>query len=186
VRRVGTRYAVDPAAVYVAGMSAGGAMAWVLATVYPELFCAAGLHSALPYASANDAGSAFDAMRNGASSASAMAHACPVPVIAFQGDADDLVHPENAQAIVRQRLAAHASSPLRPVIEQATPAGSRSYQVVRHRDAEGRTAAELWLVHGLGHAWSGGSAGGSHTDPHGPDASARMMAFFREQQGRKR
>ncbi len=186
VRKVMAVYQVDPDAVYVAGMSAGGAMAWVLAATYPELFRAAGLHSALPYACANDAGSALDAMQSGALLGSAATHPCPVPVIVFHGDADELVHPRNADAIVRQRLAAKAASPLRRSTEQSTAEGGRRAEIIRYHDAEGRTVAELWQVQGLGHAWSGGSARGSHTDPRGPDASAQMMAFFRARSADKR
>jgi poly(3-hydroxybutyrate) depolymerase len=59
--------------------------------------------------------------------------------------------------------------------------GGRRYRITRYSDARKRIAAELWLVHGAGHAWSGGSSRGSHTDPKGPDASRRMLEFFRAQ-----
>jgi poly(hydroxyalkanoate) depolymerase family esterase len=177
-RTIMRRYAVDPDAVYVAGMSAGGAMALVLANTYPDLFRAVGVHSALPYGSAHDTHSAFDAMKNGATLSRIGATACAVPVIAFHGDADEVVHPSNAEGIIGQWLAAHGRAALQRSTEQGMHEDGRRYRITRYSDASGRTAAEFWLVHGAGHAWSGGSKHGSHTDPRGPDASRRMFEFF--------
>jgi poly(3-hydroxybutyrate) depolymerase len=47
-----------------------------------------------------------------------------------------------------------------------------------YSDADGRNAAEYWQLHGAGHAWSGGDAQGSYTNPMGVDASAEMLRFF--------
>jgi poly(hydroxyalkanoate) depolymerase family esterase len=175
VRTVVADHAVDRARVFVAGMSAGGAMALVLAAVYPDLFAAVGAHSGLPYRSAHDLPSALQAMKRGGSSSPVPS---PVPTIVFHGDADRTVHGRNAEQAVA-RATAHVSRP--HVSEHARIDAGRASTRHVHRAPDGRVLAEAWTVHGLGHAWSGGDPAGSHTEPVGPDASAEMVRFFAEQ-----
>ena len=59
-------------------------------------------------------------------------------------------------------------------------AGGMRYSRTVQSDEGGRPLLEQWVLHGAGHAWSGGSPDGSYTDPTGPDASREMMRFFRE------
>ncbi len=174
VRAVVKVESVDPDRVFVAGLSAGGATAAILGAEYPEVFAAVGVHSGLPCGAAQDLPSALMAMRNGGQGPGS---GRAVRTIVFHGDADRVVNPANAEALVAQATAA-AGALGRRVEEGA--AGGRGYSRVIHHDDAGRTVCEHWTLHGAGHAWAGGDAAGSHTDPLGPDASREMLRFFLE------
>lgn len=180
VRSVLATHGGDPRRVYVAGLSAGGAMAATLGDLYPDVFAAVGVHSGLPARAAHDVPSAFSAMRRGTPQAAAHGTAA-VPTIVFHGTADKTVAPGNADAVLQRQVHAHraAGTTLVP-LESPGPHGPRPRGATRvqWRDAEGRTVLESWSVAGGPHAWSGGHAGGSFTDPQGPKASEAMLAFF--------
>ena len=180
--QVTERYGADATRVYVAGFSAGGAMAAVMAAVYPDLYAAAGVHSGLPYAAAGNVASAFAAMKQGPSrSARPLAH--PVPLIVFHGDRDATVVPANAAGLIDDALAAARPdgpprTPPTAVTTGQVP-GGHAYTRTRYLDLAGAALAERWTIHQGGHAWSGGVRG-SYTDPRGPDASAELIRFFDE------
>jgi poly(hydroxyalkanoate) depolymerase family esterase len=193
VRDVIARDGADPRRVFVAGMSAGAAMAVVLGETYPELFAGVGAHSGLPYGSAHDVSSALAVMKGrgtatrlsaglpGASSPIDRTATQAIPVIVFHGDRDHTVQQSNGAEIVRQAGDAHAGETARALAETTqrdTVPGGRSYTRTVHADATGRPRIESWVLHGAGHAWSGGDRSGSYTDPKGPDASAEMIRFF--------
>lgn len=169
----------NPRRVYVAGLSAGGAAAAVLAACYPDVYVAVGIHSGLAYGAAHDLPSALMAMKRGggASAVRKGPNTGFVPVITFHGDRDRLVHAGNSREIIAAATAA-ARIPLMTLTETGRSGGGRRYAREVSADAEGRVLIEQWTVHGAGHAWSGGDAAGSHTDPTGPDASREMLRFF--------
>ncbi|PHK93821.1 esterase [Pseudoroseomonas rhizosphaerae] len=180
-RQVMREHAVDPQRVYVAGLSAGGAAAAILGQAYPELYAAAGVHSGLACGAARDLPSAFAAMRKGAAAAplqSAEAQRV-IPTIVFHADRDTTVHPRNGDQVIAQSGAA-AASELRTEIQRGQVVGGHAYSRTVYANAAGLTVLEQWLIHGGGHAWSGGSPAGSYTDPRGPDASREMLRFFLE------
>ena len=94
--------------------------------------------------------------------------------IVFHADRDSTVHPRNADQVMAQA----AGPGLHATTTQGQVPGGHAFTRTTHADAAGRVLQEQWLVHGGGHAWSGGSAAGSYTDPRGPDASAEMVRFF--------
>ncbi|MET3918111.1 poly(hydroxyalkanoate) depolymerase family esterase [Variovorax sp. OAS795] len=160
----------DPRRVYVAGLSAGGAMADVLGHCYPDVFAAVGVHSGLPHGAAQDVTSALSAMRTGPARASASTTATRPPTIVFHGDADTTVHASNGLAIL-------AGATPGEVKEGQSPSGRRFTRTL-YPASKACGDSEHWRLHGTGHAWSGGSANGSYTQPEGVDASREMLRFF--------
>lgn len=168
--------------VFVAGLSAGGAMASILADVYPEIFAAAGVHSGLARGAARDVMSALSAMRSGGDPArSGTAQARTVRRIVFHGDADSTVHPSNASMIVRSALNGTA----KPARVSHHTARGRGYARSDYAAPDGTVLLQLWMIEGAGHAWSGGNPQGSYADASGPDASAEMVRFFLAAQARR-
>src|SRR5947208_7626573 len=173
-REIMSGYHIDAKRVYVAGMSAGGAMATIMAATYPDLYAAVGVHSGLAYGAAHDLPSGFVAMTQGASQQVGQVSGA-IPLIVFHGDSDTTVAPINADHLVEQWLqASNNGSRREPRVERGKAASGCAYSCFTYVDTGGRAIVEKWLVHQGGHAWSGGSAGGSFTDPKGLDASAEM------------
>jgi len=170
---VAKRCLVDPARVYVAGLSAGGAMAAVLGELFPEIFAAVGVHSGLPARAASDLGSALNAMRCGSDWKGTPSD---VPTIVFHGDQDETVSPINALRTIEASLG--IDHPYE-CSEHICPSGRRATRRMYVRKG-GRAWGELWSLHGTSHAWSGGNVQGSFADPQGPDASEEMWRFFDE------
>ncbi len=165
---------VDPARVYIAGLSAGGAAAAIMGNAYPDLYAAVGVHSGLPSGAALDLPSAFDAMRFGAKASETTARV--IPTIVFHGQNDRIVHPNNGDAVTAQVVG--ASKGWRQTTRRGQTSDGRVYSRITYDDPEGRTMCEQWKIDAAGHAWSGGSPLGSHTDPRGPNASREMVRFF--------
>ena len=173
VRDVLRDYPADPGRVYIAGLSAGGAAAAILAAAYPDMFAGVGVHSGLPVGAARDVPQAFAAMRTGSAG---QGTALAVPTIVFHGLADTTVHPGNGAAVVAQALQGRTG--LKQTRSSADSILGRSCRIIRNTDAKGCSVVEYWQIEGAGHAWAGGAQAGSYTDPQGPDASAEMLRFF--------
>jgi poly(3-hydroxybutyrate) depolymerase len=95
------------------------------------------------------------------------------------------VHPKNGDHVIAQASPPSTDQNFRPGTDEQAgatvengKASGRAYTRTTYRNATGRSVIEHWVVHGAGHAWSGGSANGSFTDPNGPNASREMLRFF--------
>jgi poly(3-hydroxybutyrate) depolymerase len=99
-----------------------------------------------------------------------------VPAIVFHGDRDTTVHPRNGEQVILEAVDPTTAAS----VERGQVPGGHAYTRTVLRDAAGRVFLEHWLVHGAGHAWSGGSPSGSYTDPKGPDAARAMLRFFEQ------
>ncbi len=175
-RQITHDFSVEPGRVYVAGLSAGGAAAAIMGSVYPDLYAAVGVHSGLACGAARDMPSAFAAMRQGGAPRHRAAKQ-PVPTIVFHGDRDTTVNPVNGDQVVAQ---SKAGSDFQTTVSRGQAPGGISYTRTVASDDTGHPMLEHWALHGAGHAWSGGSPTGSYTEPRGPDASREMLRFFLE------
>jgi len=203
VEQVRSTHNVDPDRVYVAGVSAGGAMACILAATYPDVFAAVAVFAGAEFKAATSGSQALAAMKRGGPdpvrqgqlafeamhAGLARTNRRRMPAIVFQGSADPRVSPVNADQAIAQWSttnaclgAEHAESGFvltEKVIEDKVPDG---YTYLRHvfEEADGRLLMEKWLVQGLGHAWSGSPKPSRYGDPKGPNASAETWRFFSE------
>lgn len=195
VREVAKSHNVDPSRIYVAGLSAGGGLASALASCYADVFAACAVHSGMMFQAAGSPAAVRPAMQNGSAldpekvaerafeisgdKVSAM------PVLVIHGDADDIVHPINAEQIIAQflamnRLAAEKNGRLGTSTARTTVTANGSGHRFEIRDYGPEDAPLLRhvIVKGMGHAWSGGNPRYPFNDPRGPDASEMMMEFF--------
>ncbi len=191
---------IDSRRIFVAGMSAGGAMAIIVATTYPDMYAAVGVHSGLPRGAASDVAGAMQVMKSGTSHGGAQAWAgrfgaasvrtpqpaAFVPAIIFHGDQDQTVHPLNGEQLIASVLQNSAANDVgephaRTQVQRGFGANDRAFTRSTYVGEAGKVLAEHWLVHGAGHTWSGGQAAGSYTDASGPDATVEMLRFFFEQ-----
>jgi poly(hydroxyalkanoate) depolymerase family esterase len=196
IRRNTSQWTIDSNQIYVSGASAGAAMAVILGATYPDIFAAIGVHSGVEYQAVTNIISAFKMMRHrgpnpvlqGQKAYEAMgSYQRVMPIIVFQGTRDRVVPPINGDQVVQQwmqtnRLAseglyqANFKNPAATTTAQVP--GGYEYTVYSWKDSRGKEIQAYWKIHGLGHAWSGGSPEGSHTDPQGPNASEFMYQFF--------
>lgn len=170
-------FGVSKDETFVAGLSAGAAMAVIMGQAYPDVFSGVGAHSGLPVGAATDVMSAFSAMAGNAQHAeTSMTGAAAPNTIVFHGTDDSTVHPSNGEKIVQQALDSMSDQTLET--DERGSAFGRSFNRRTIAAADGATTLEHWVIDGLGHAWSGGQPNGTYTDAQGPNASAEMIRFF--------
>jgi poly(3-hydroxybutyrate) depolymerase len=183
-------WSIDPKRVFVMGISAGGAMSIVMAATYPDVYAALGVFSGCEFNGVpcgsnggpdplTQAQSAFQAMGTNARA---------LPIIVFHGDADSVAAPINGQQVTDQWIGtddwadngAHdgslAAAPAAHDSGQVT--GGESWDRDRYARGDGSALAEHWVIHGMGHAWPGGDASQSLTDPAAPDGTTLAYDFF--------
>jgi poly(hydroxyalkanoate) depolymerase family esterase len=196
INEVRARYRVDARRVFVAGSSAGGAMAVIMGATYPDLFAAVGVHSGLAYKAATNlleartvmAQGGADPARLGQLAAKSMGDAKHLMrVIVFQGANDGAVAPVNADQIITQWAQTNdylddgqdndSVDDMADKTTEGTVSGGYAYKQYIYNDRAGRPLMGKWIIQGLKHAWSGG-AGGAYTDPKGPNASQELWRFF--------
>jgi poly(hydroxyalkanoate) depolymerase family esterase len=176
-RQAMTAHGVSRENTFVAGLSAGAAMALIMGETYPDVFAGVGAHSGLPFGAAKDVPSAFAAMAGQpADLASPRRDGRHPQTIVFHGSADHTVHPSNGEQIARQVLDRGPRDTI--VTDESGTVGGRKFARSVTTGPDGTILLEHWQVEGLGHAWSGGNPSGSYADPAGPDASAEMIRFF--------
>lgn len=197
---------VDPNRVYLAGVSAGAAMGAILGATYPDIYRGLALHSGIAYALVTDVSKALGAMRAPDGAGDALGSAVTLamgdrrrvmPVFIAQGTVDASVNQANGPLLAAQWANANGVAEVKPGKagdkgenketkektggEKAKMGERPAYSVARsvYTAPNGMTIVDLWMIQGLGHAWSGGSKEGTFTDERGPDVSSAIVSFFR-------
>ena len=191
-------HSVDAARVHLAGISAGAAMASLMAVAYPERFASIALHSGMAWRPATDVMSALTVMARGAADADTLGAAAlaamgdrarVVPAMVVHGAKDVVLNPANGRQATQQWLVTNSRA-LRgaPLTVSRKTGETTGYHWTRtcHAPVPGPCVVEEWVIEELGHAWSGGSSAGTYTDEHGPDITAEMLRFFGEHPLRER
>jgi poly(hydroxyalkanoate) depolymerase family esterase len=191
IKRTVGRYPIDASRVYVAGISAGGAMAGVLSYCYGAMFAACAIASGVMYRGAESLRDAASTMRRGsraapesvAREAAQNSSGCLafVPALVIHGDDDSTVHPRNAEQIVEQLrvFAQCVGKPSDPLVESPELRLSSTDRAYRQKDylRNKRVLLRKIVVEGMGHAWSGGDERHPFNYAAGPDASRLIWDF---------
>jgi poly(3-hydroxybutyrate) depolymerase len=195
IKSVQRHFHVHPRRIFLAGLSAGAALAAILAVRHPDMFAGVFLHSGLPCGAASGLQAAAQAMLQGpagdvahigaAARAAVSGTAIRLPLLAVHGDEDKVVSQANAYQLVRQFLALNGLKPREgtandrpaPDAEAFVPlADGRQMRVAEYLDGR-RVLARLIQVPQLGHAWSGGDPALAFSDARPPDATALLGEF---------
>lgn len=197
IAQVQRKHGLDASRTYVAGLSAGAAMAMIVALCHPELIAAVGLHSAPVFGTSDSPMSAYRAMQHGSGmayreAAREFSRASPqfpgMPALLIHGKRDPVVQRINVEQLAEQFMIFNTAS-----IGQAEPVshshaarlGGRrprhAYETVTYH-AGRKPLLVRCEIGSLGHAWSGGDASVAFSAPEGPDATLMMWNFFAQHQ----
>ncbi|MGS0892158.1 extracellular catalytic domain type 1 short-chain-length polyhydroxyalkanoate depolymerase [Burkholderia stagnalis] len=188
IREIVRQHAIDPARVYIAGLSAGAGLAAQLALHEPTLFAAVALHSGAVSAAARSSLDALKVMQYGSrvdpvqlvDAAISVRDYPGMPVLILHGELDGIVAKINAEQAALQwlRVNRFIDAQGEPVSGTCTVSERDDRRVVDYRRG-GRCIVRICIVRGLGHAWSGGDARVPFHAAKGPDATAMLWSFFR-------
>jgi poly(3-hydroxybutyrate) depolymerase len=203
IQDIRSSYTVDEKQVYAIGISAGGAMAVVMGTTYPELFAGLGVIAGTEYKAGTTVQEGFAAMKQGgpdpnqqgllafqAIQKSSAGSKTRLPLIVFQGTKDPYVNPVNADQLISQWAQTHdylddgkdndSVNVQSPKEKKVVVPDGYSFTKYSYKDSNGHLLLEKWIVEGLGHAWPGSSVANAFADAKGPNASEEMWRFFGE------
>jgi poly(hydroxyalkanoate) depolymerase family esterase len=172
---------VDPRHMALVGISAGASMASLLAVSQPGRFRAVVMHSGVGPGLASSSATVLGAMRGRrvAVPLAPLGAGLHLPaLLVIQGSADTIVAPSNGAQVTQlwaDLEGGHAGE------SRIVQRGKRYAALVTDYSNRRQIVATLCVVDGLGHAWSGGASGFSHSDPKGPDASRMAWTFMKKQ-----
>jgi poly(hydroxyalkanoate) depolymerase family esterase len=156
VTRMRRTHSIDPARIFVTGLSAGGAMTSVMLATYPDVFAGGGIIAGLPYGAASGMRQVMSAMKRpetrsgeqwGDLVRSASPYTGPWPTVSiWHGTEDRTVAASNAAALLSQWINVHGVS--EEVFSQTSLAGHRRRAWLNRR---GDTVIEQYLIDGMGH-----------------------------------
>lgn len=185
------RHGFDRTRVYVAGLSAGAALAQALALRRPDLIAAVASHSGPVFGVADSRISALATMQHGARNPAQpifdlqrdMPEFPGMPALIVQGAHDTLVRPINASQLAEQFCLLNRLSYLDPypVLERTARGANDAFRTTDYRRGR-QLMVRLCEVAHLGHAWSGGDPTLRYNGAQGPDASVLLWDFFKLQQ----